>query len=57
MPPTHEVPPNQAALRISNPSRVMLFHFAVLTWVWDPGASLPGEQPNQQTSDSPWLFV
>lgn len=57
MPPTHEEPPNQAALSISNPSQLMLFHFTALTWVWDPGASLPGEQPNQQTSDSPWLFV
>lgn len=57
MPPTQEEPPYQAALSISNPSQLMLFHFAALTWIWDPGASLPGEQPNQQTGDSPWLFV
>ena len=57
MPPTREEPLNQAALSTSNPSQLMQFHSAALTWIWDPGASLPGEQPNQQTCDSPWLFV
>jgi len=56
MPPTQEEPPNQAVLSIANPSQLMLFHFTALTWIWDPGASLPGEQPNQQTGDSPWPF-